>query len=132
MMKTITKYLMMMIAMLAMTVSFSSCNDGDDDDDVLPPPPGVVGRWSTDDGSVVFYFDKDGTGTWTQKVKDSNGNSVTIDYNFVYTYNESSGVLKISIKGASSIDNYEVNLTGNTLMLSYYSDGKRYAYVLTR
>lgn len=131
-MKTITKYLMMMIAMLAMTVSFSSCNDGDDDDDVLPPPPGVVGRWSTDDGSVVFYFDKDGTGTWTQKVKDSNGNSVTIDYNFVYTYNESSGVLKISIKGASSIDNYEVNLTGNTLMLSYYSDGKRYAYVLTR
>lgn len=130
-MKTITKYLMMMIAMLAMTVSFSSCgSDPEPIDD--EPVSGVIGRWSTDDGSVVFYFDKDGTGTWTQKVKDSNGNSVTIDYNFVYTYNESSGVLKISIKGASSIDNYEVNLTGNTLMLSYYSDGKKYAYVLTR
>ena len=130
-MKTIEKYLMMMIVMLTMC-SFSGCNPDPDPIDDGPETPGVVGRWSTDDGSVVFYFDKDGTGTWTQRVKDSNGNSVTIDYNFVYTYNESSGVLKISIKGASSIDNYEVNLTGNTLMLSYYSDGKRYAYVLTR
>ena len=129
-MKTIEKYLMMMIVMLTMC-SFSGCNPGPDDKDP-EPPGGVVGRWSTNDGSVVFYFDKDGTGTWTQRVKDSNNNSVTIDYNFVYTYNESTGVLKINIRGASSIDNYEVNLTGNTLMLSYYSDGKRYAYVLTR
>lgn len=132
-MKAITKYLFIMIAMLAMSVNFSSCSNGDDpEEEVEPQPQGVVGRWSTSDGSVVFYFDKDGTGTWTNKVKDSNGNSVTIDYNFVYTYNESTGVLKLNVKGASTIENYEVNLTGNTLMLSYYSDGKKYAYVLTR
>lgn len=130
-MKAITKYLLMMIAMLAMCVGFSSCNP-DPDPEPEPPVSGVVGRWSTDDGSVVFYFDEDGTGTWTQRVKDGNGNSVTLDYNFVYTYNESTGILKINIKGAGQIENYEVNLTGNTLMLSYYSDGKKYAYVLTR
>lgn len=132
-MKAITKYLMMMVAMLAMSVSFSSC---DSDPEPIPEEPvsGVVGRWSNNSGTMVLYFDKDGTGTWTEKAKDSNGNSVTYDYNFVYTYNESSGLLKLNIKGASVVDNYDVNLTGNTMMLTFYnsSDGKKYSYVLTR
>lgn len=130
-MKTITKYLMMMIAMLAIAVNFSSC-DPDPDPEPEPPTSGVVGRWSNDSNTLVLYFDEDGSGTWTEKAKDSNGNSVTYDYNFVYTYNESTGLLKLNIKGASMIENYDVNLTGNTMMLTYTSDGKRYSYVLTR
>lgn len=131
-MKAITKYLMMMFAMLAMSVSFSSCGEDGDDEIIEEPVSGVVGRWSTSDGSVIFYFDKDGTGTWTTISRDSNGNSATVNYNFVYTYNESTGVLKVSIKGASSISNFEVNLTGNTMMLTFYENGNRYSYVLTR
>lgn len=128
-MKTITKYLMMMIAMLTMC-SFTGC---DPDPEPEPQPlTGVVGRWSNDSNTLVLYFDEDGTGTWTEKAKDSNGNSVTYDYNFVYTYNESTGLLKLNIKGASKIENYDVNLTGNTMMLTYTSNGKRYSYVLTR
>lgn len=129
-MKAIIKYLKMLIWLTM--CSFSTCVPGPTPEPPPQPQLGVVGRWSTDDGSVVFYFDKDYTGTLIEKVKDSNGNSVTIDYNFVYTYNESSGVLKIGIKGASSINNFEVNLTGNTMMLTYYRDNKRYSLVLTR
>lgn len=131
-MKTITKYLMMMIAMLAIAVNFSSCGGSDSEPEPQPPTSGVVGRWSNDSNTLVLYFDEDGTGTWTEKAKDSNGNSVTYDFNFVYTYNESTGLLKLNIKGASKIENYDVNLTGNTMMLTYTSDGKRYSYVLTR
>lgn len=130
-MKAVTKYLMMMIAMLAMSVSFSSC--GDDEEEIIDEPlTGVLGRWSNDSGTMILYFDKNGSGTWTSTTTDSNGNSATLNYNFVYTYNESTDVLKISIKGASSISNYDVNLTGNTMMLTFYENGKRYSYVLTR
>ena len=112
--------------------SFSTCVPGPTPEPPPQPQLGVVGRWYTDDGSEVLYFDKDGTGMWTQRVKDSNGNSVTAEYFFYYSYDESSGVLKIGIKGASSIINFEVNLTGNTMMLTYYRDNKRYSLVLTR
>ena len=62
-MKTISKYLMMMIAMLAMSVSFSSC------DTEKPKEPtveeGFIGTWTymDDAGSITFVFSKNGTGS---------------------------------------------------------------------
>lgn len=57
-MKAITKYLMMMIAMLALSVSFSSCGGGDDDDPA--PADAVVGTYS---GTISnMYSGEEGTG----------------------------------------------------------------------
>ena len=121
-MKTATKYLMMMIAMLAMSVSFSSCSKDDDDPTVeVEEPTGIVGTWmqSGDGWSVTFVFSKDGTGSMTEVETTAQGHSQRTTYNFTYVYTENDNRLKLYIDGSSTVSNFTARITGNTLMLDY-------------
>lgn len=130
-MKTI-KFFAMMIAMLAMSIGFSSCSN-DDDPEPEPIEEGIIGTWTQveDAGSITFVFSKDGTGSRMIDFIDKNGNSASTSENFKYTYSETSvgkGSIQVHIAGSSKVYTWTYTLTGNTLMLKD-SDG---VWVLSR
>lgn len=87
-MKAITKYLMMMIAMLAMCVSFSSCSKDDDE------PP------------VEFTLE----GTYWEYSEDATVSGVTVKYEHSFSFSSSSAVYKIvetQQKGNESYTNFD-------------------------
>lgn len=120
-MKTI-KFIGMMIAMLAMSVSFSSCSS-DDDDPVVVEEEGLIGTWvhTEEAGTVTFVFTKTGTGSRMINLVDNNGNSTSVTEQFKYTYTETStgkGTIQVHIVGSSNVNNWTYTLTGDTLMLN--------------
>lgn len=120
-MKTI-KFIGMMIAMLAMSVSFSSCSS-DDDDPVVVEEKGFIGTWVhiEEAGTVTFVFTKNGTGSRMINLIDNNGNSTSVTEQFKYTYTETStgkGTIQVHIEGSSNVNNWTYTLTGDTLMLN--------------
>lgn len=111
-----------MIAMLAMSVSFSSCSS-DDDDPVVVEEEGFIGTWvhTEEAGTVTFVFTKNGTGSRMINLVDNNGNSTSVTEQFKYTYTETSigkGNIQVHIEGSSNVNNWTYTLTGNTLMLN--------------
>lgn len=87
-MKAITKYLMMMIAMLAMCVSFSSCRE------TIEEPP------------VEFTLD----GTYWEYSEDATVSGVTVKYEHSFSFSSSSAVYKIvetQQKGNESYTNFD-------------------------
>lgn len=119
-MKAITKYLMMMIAMLAMCVNFSSCSETEDEPEP-EEPTGIVGTWieSGNGWSVTWIFSKDGTGSMTEVETTSEGHSQRTTFNFTYVYTENDNKLKLYIDGSSVVNNFTARITGNTMMLDY-------------
>lgn len=120
-MKTI-KFIGMMIAMLAMSVSFLSCSS-DDDDPVVVEEKGFIGTWVhiEEAGTVTFVFTKNGTGSRMINLIDNNGNSTSVTEQFKYTYTETStgkGTIQVHIEGSSNVNNWTYTLTGDTLMLN--------------
>lgn len=118
-MKTITKYLMMMIAMLAMC-SFTGC---DKDEDVIDPPQGFIGTWTyvDDSGSITFVFSKNGSGSRMLDLIDKNGNTKSTNDKFKYTYSETSegrGSIQVHISGSDKVYTWTYTLTGDTMMLN--------------
>ena len=109
-MKT-TKYLSMLLMALAMTVCMIGC--GDDEDNYNENS--IVGTWITQDGSQTHVFKSDGTGTITDKAGVRN-----FQYTCVFT--EGKGSLKRWFVDNEYIYNYSVQITGNTLMLTYGSE----------
>lgn len=105
-MKTM-RYLMMMLAMLAMSVSMVGC--GSDDDDDYGDESSILGTWITEDSSDTYVFKGDGTGTLTNK---------SGVMNFKYTYSASERTLKWWYVDSDKVYNYSVQRTGNTLMLT--------------
>lgn len=87
-MKAITKYLLMMIAMLAMCVGFPSCNP-----DPSPEPP-------------MFTLE----GTYWDYSEDATISGVTVKYEHSFSFSSSSAVYKIvetQQKGNESYSNFE-------------------------
>ena len=117
-MRTVTKYLVMMIAMMAMCVNFSSCK-GTEDDPEPPKETGIVGTWmqSSSGTSVTFVFSDNGTGSMTLVETTSQGHSQTTRLNFTYVYTENDNRLKLYIDGSTTVENYTCRITGNSMML---------------
>ena len=128
-MRTVTKYLVMMIAMMAMCVNFSSCSK-----ESVPEPPvevkGIIGTWmqSGNSSSVTFVFSKDGSGSMTLVETTSQGHSQTTRLNFTYVYTENDNQLKLYVDGSSVVENYICRITGDTMML----DQGNTTYILKR
>ncbi len=140
-MKTATKYLMMMIAMLALSVSFSSC--GEDGDDPEPPTEedevftlkGTT--WSftekfeeKEDGEIVKYEyeyvldfgSKDVT--FTENVKATYGNqsqSYSNHYDYTYTHSNNLVIMK---PVEANLYNLEGTIISNIKMKVVNSDGE--------
>jgi len=111
-MKAITKYLMMMIAMLAMSVSFSSC--GDDDEDI--EKVSIVGKWEqvNSAGTVITVtFNSNRTGVVHYLYTNNTGDE---NENFEYDYIDSDRSL--TVIGSQLNGVYYVTLTATKLVLS--------------
>lgn len=123
------KFLAMMIAMLAMSVNFSSCN-GDDPVVIEEEETGIVGTWmeSGNNWSTTFVFSKDGTGSMTEVETTSQGHSQKTTLLFTYVYTENDNRLKLYIDGSNTVENYTCRITGNTMML----DQGNTTYILKR
>ncbi|MBC5634961.1 DUF5640 domain-containing protein [Parabacteroides hominis] len=117
-MKTKFTYLLMIVMTMAMSLAFTSC--GDDDDDKVIDESTITGLWyDTTDDTVSFDFKADGTGVFTT-------NSGT--QNFKYTYSSSEKTLKLWYVDSTKVQNFTVQRTGNTLMLTQGSS----VYVLEK
>lgn len=111
-MKAITKYLMMMIVMLAMCVSFSSCDNGEDPEIPIP----------------------DLEGTYWEYSEDATVSGVIVKYEHSFSFSSSSAVYKIvetQQKGNENYSNFETfNYTyklsddGNLVVLTPTQVGK--------
>lgn len=118
-MKTKFTYLFMMVMATVMSLTFISCGDDDDDDKVVDEST-IIGTWyDTTDDSVSFDFKSDGTGVFTT-------NSGT--QNFKFTYSASEKTLKLWYVDSTKVQNFKVQRTGNTLMLTQGSS----VYVLEK
>lgn len=112
-MKAITKYLMMMIAMLAMCVSFSSC--GDDDEDEIEKMS-ILGEWEqvNSAGTVITVkFNSNRTGVVHYLYPDNTGDE---NENFEYDYIDEDRTL--TVIGSQLSGSYYVTLTATKLVLS--------------
>ena len=86
-MKVITKYLLMMVAMMAMCVSFTSCDNGGDPE-------------------IPFTLE----GTYWDYSEDATISGVTVKYEHSFSFSSSSAVYKIvetQQKGNESYSNFE-------------------------
>lgn len=101
--------LLTIVMAVTMSFGFSSCSDDDDDDKGNVTL--IVGTWidTGDNSEVSFTFKKDGTGFY----QDNSGTK-----NFNYTFDENNYKLKLWYVDSSTVYNYDVSLTGNTLMLT--------------
>lgn len=111
-MKAITKYLMMMVAMLAMSVSFSSC--GDDEEDI--EKVSIVGKWEqvNQAGTVITVtFNSNRTGVVHYLYTNNTGDE---NENFEYDYIDSDRSLTVIGSQLSGV--YYVTLTATKLVLS--------------
>lgn len=121
----------MMIAVLAMSVNFSSCNNGDEPEEIIKEDEtGIVGTWmeSGNNWSTTFVFSKDGTGSMTEVETTSQGHSQKTTLLFTYVYTENDNRLKLYIDGSNTVENYTCRITGNTMML----DQGNTTYILKR
>jgi hypothetical protein len=103
------KSFLLVLVVLATTLSFQSC-DKDDKNENLPAVSSIVGSWdgeSTDD--LIWEFKKDGTGVETTEEGTAN---------FHYTYVAETNKLKFWYVNSDAVLNYDVALTGDILMLS--------------
>ena len=117
-MKTKFTYLLMIVMTMAMSLAFTSC--GDDEDDKVIDESTIIGLWyDTTDDTFSFDFKSDGTGVLT-----SNAGT----QNFKYTYSSSEKTLKLWYVDLTKVQNFTVQRTGNTLMLTQGSS----VYVLEK
>lgn len=105
----LSKWNVLAIALVAMmSVGLSSC--GGDDDDDTKPSDSIVGNWvGVDDDTFHVVFQNNGSGY----VQDKSGSR-----NFNYTYDSTSKALKLWYVDSSTVYNYSVSRTGDTLMLT--------------
>ena len=127
-------YLLSIVMVAMMSVSFVSCGDDDDnyyDPSVTTPLVGVWQYQGPEDPSnywwrLVFY--KDGTGVETEYSNDG-VTDITLNNKFNYTYRSSTGQLIINYTtGNGGTDVYSVERTGNTLNLFYDTEGHFYLF----
>lgn len=103
-MKTFKLFGLALMAVL-LSVGFAACGDDDDEDAVSSE---IVGTWVADSYTTVT-FNSNGTGYTTETY-----NGETETYNFTYTYNAETGVLKVTADG-ETITMTNVKIKGNTL-----------------
>lgn len=103
------KVLMTMIALLITGLCISSCSD--DKDDKQSSDNSIVGKWSTPDGELSYEFRNNGTG-----VRITNAGTDNFEYTFSFNTNQST--LQLWFVNSSSVYNYKVQRTGDTLMLT--------------
>lgn len=111
-MKAITKYLVMMVAMFAMSISFSSCGDDDEDIDKVS----IVGKWEqvNSAGTVITVtFKSNRTGVVHYLYTNNTGDE---NENFEYDYIDSDRSL--TVIGSQLNGVYYVTLTATKLVLS--------------
>lgn len=111
-MKAITKYLMMIVAMLAMSVSFSSCDPDDGDIEKVS----IVGKWEqvNSAGTVITVtFNSNRTGVVHYLYTNNTGDE---NENFEYDYIDSDRSL--TVIGSQLNGVYYVTLTATKLVLS--------------
>ncbi|WP_278630094.1 DUF5640 domain-containing protein [Parabacteroides goldsteinii] len=109
-MKTM-KYLSMLLMMLTMSVCMLSC--GDDDDESNTGDDSIVGTWVRTGSSTnvtTYQFSSDGTGTITD-------DSGTRNIKYTYSVSSTSKILQLWYVTSTTIYEYSVQRTGNTLML---------------
>lgn len=123
------KYLLSFLPflMMAMCVSFlSSCSDDDDDES----GQSIVGTWVEDLTSgtsgivTTFTFKSDGSGVMLERVYVDN-QALTTELKFSYTYNASTGVIRLKFDNDGTLYSGDVSITGKTLVLRY--DGTYYS-----
>lgn len=107
-MKTKFTYLLMIVMVMTMSMAFTSC-DKEKEPPVIDEST-IIGMWyDTTDDAASFNFKNDGTGVLTTDAGTQN---------FEYTYSASEKSLKLWFVGSTTIYNYSVQRTGNTLMLT--------------
>lgn len=102
------RYLSMVLAMLVISVCLAGCSKDDSDNNVVSEE-NILGTWIDTGGEVTFQFKNDGTGVTTTKAGTNN---------FNYTYSASEKKLKLWYVNSGTVDNFSVQRTGNTLMLT--------------
>ena len=105
------KYLSMLLMMLTMSVCMLSC--GDDDDESSTGDDSIIGTWLLTGSSTnitTYQFNSDGTGTITD-------DSGTANIKYTYSVSSTKNTLKLWHVNSSTIYAYDVQRTGNTLML---------------
>lgn len=108
-MKTKFTYLLMIVMAMTMSLVFTSCGDDGEEEKVIDEST-IIGMWyDTTDDAASFNFKNDGTGVLTTDAGTQN---------FEYTYSASEKSLKLWFVGTTTIYNYSVQRTGNTLMLT--------------
>lgn len=125
------KYLFMLLSVMAISLSFTSCSD-DDDDASDTDRSELVGRWNKASGaarySAYFTFNSDGSGTGY-----INNNSIISvrSYAFEYSMNSKGDVTCRGTYAQADEDGtrtyqttFKFHLSGSTLTLTDFHDGK--------
>lgn len=103
-MKTFKLFCMALMAVL-MSAGFAACGDDDEEDTVSSE---IVGTWVADSYTTIT-FNSNGTGYVTETY-----NGETETYNFTFTYNAETGILKVTEDG-ETVTMTNVKIHGNTL-----------------
>ncbi len=124
-MKTM-KYLSMLLAMMVMSICWSSCSD-DDSDESGAASASIIGSWSqvNDVGTLItLKFNANKTGTINYTYSDGSGDS---NENFEYDYIEKDRSL--TIIGSQLGGVYYVTLTATKLIVSNNSEAYEFTKV---
>lgn len=124
-MKTM-KYLSMLLAMMVMSICWSSCSD-DDSDDSETVSASIIGSWSqvNDAGTIItLKFNANKTGTINYTYSDGSGDS---NENFEYDYIEKDRSL--TIIGSQLAGGYYVTLTATKLIVSNNNEAYEFTKV---
>ncbi len=126
-MKKFISMLTYLLMGMFMVVGFSACTDDDDEPAVQQPTSdsqkiSIIGTWLDSGGVVKYTFKTDGTG-------ERRGTYGSDNFNYTFTpSNEGASKLKLWYVGSDEITNYDITISGKTMMMaSYYS-----TYVLTK
>mgnify|MGYP002512666486 CR=1 FL=1 len=99
-MKIVMKLVSFVIA-FASVAMFTSCSDDDNNETIEEKEEGsIVGTWIHDESNEecvnyrIYTFEADGTGE-SYEYYDYNNTKIIDEETFVYTYNQSNGILRI-------------------------------------
>lgn len=112
-MKNIIKFLMMIVVVISSSFCILSCES----DDIDVTSGSIIGTWEMNGSTPTNYyritFRSNGTG-----VEATEDGSLNFSYTYSFDVTKSKGDLKLWYNGSEYVYNYEITITGNTMMQS--------------
>lgn len=129
-MKSIIKYLFLMLIMLASTISFTSCSN-DDDENGNNSSSSIVGTWSYEEEDYDYYYYEEVTfkanGTIIVKGEEYYDGDLEDSWTERGTYELDGNELIVELDGEIGFATI-ISVTSNKLIIEDDEDGDRYVY----